>query len=97
MLHKVIKDDLPFVLLCQVNYKEVKSNGYKGIGGIMVSVLASSVVDRRFIGGIMVSVLASSVVDRRFIGGIMVSVLASSRSIKPKTISFVFAASPLCH
>ena len=44
----------------------------------MVSVLASSVVDRRFISGVMVSVLASSVVDRRFIGGIMVSVLASS-------------------
>jgi hypothetical protein len=46
--------------------------------GIMVSVLASSVVDRGFIGGIMVSVIASSVVDRGFIGGIMVSVLASN-------------------
>ena len=32
----------------------------------MVSVLASSVVDRGFIGGVMVSVLASSVVDREF-------------------------------
>ena len=42
------------------------------IGGVMVSVLASRVVDR---GGVMVSVLASSVVDR---GGVMVSVLASS-------------------
>jgi hypothetical protein len=44
----------------------------------MVSVLASSVVDRGFIGGVMVSVLASSVVDRGFIGGVMVSMLASS-------------------
>ena len=32
----------------------------------MVSVLASSVVDRGFIGGVMVSVLVSSVVDRVF-------------------------------
>ena len=32
----------------------------------MVSVLASSVVDRGFIGGAMVSMLASSVVDRGF-------------------------------
>ena len=32
------------------------------IGGVMVSVLASSVVDCGFIGGVMVSVLASSVV-----------------------------------
>jgi hypothetical protein len=38
----------------------------------MVSVLASSVVDRGFIGGVMVSVLASSVVDRGFISGVMV-------------------------
>ena len=30
----------------------------------MVSVIASSVVDRGFIGGVMVSVIASSVVDR---------------------------------
>ena len=44
----------------------------------MVSVLASSLVDRGFIGGVMVSVLASSLVDRGFIGGVMVSVLASS-------------------
>ena len=36
------------------------------IVGVMVSVLASSVVDRGFIGGVMVSVLASSVVDRGF-------------------------------
>jgi hypothetical protein len=48
------------------------------IGGVMVSVLTSSVVDHGFIGGVMVSVLASSVVDRGFIGGVMVSVLASS-------------------
>jgi hypothetical protein len=44
----------------------------------MVSVVASSTVDRGFIGGVMVSVLASSVVDRGVIGGVMVSVLASS-------------------
>ena len=44
----------------------------------MVSVLASSAVDRGFIGGVMVSVLASSAVDRGFIGGVTVSVLASS-------------------
>ena len=34
------------------------------ICGVMVSVLANSVVDRGFICGIMVSVLAKSVVDR---------------------------------
>ena len=33
------------------------------IGGVMGSVLASSVVDCGFIGGVMDSVLASSVVD----------------------------------
>jgi hypothetical protein len=44
----------------------------------VVSVLASSVVDRGIIGGVEVSVLASSVVDRGFIGGVVVSVLASS-------------------
>ena len=52
----------------------------------MVSMFASSVVDRGFIGGVMVSVLASSVVDRGFIGGVMASVLASSvvdRGFKP--------------
>ena len=32
----------------------------------MVSVLASSVVDRGFIGGVMVSMLTSSRVDRGF-------------------------------
>ena len=36
------------------------------IGGVMVSVLASSVVDRGFIGGVMVSMLTSSRVDRGF-------------------------------
>jgi hypothetical protein len=46
------------------------------IGGVMVSVLAWSVVDCGFIGGVMVSVLAWSVVDCGFIGGVMVSVLA---------------------
>ena len=35
-------------------------------GGVMVSVLASSAVDRGFICGVMFSVLASSVVDRGF-------------------------------
>jgi hypothetical protein len=38
----------------------------------MVSVLASSLVDRGLTGGVMVSVLASSLVDRGFIGGVMV-------------------------
>ena len=33
------------------------------IRGVMISVLASSVIDCGFIGGVMVSVLASSVVD----------------------------------
>jgi hypothetical protein len=37
----------------------------------MVSVLASSAVDRGFIGDVMVSVLASSVVDRGFIGDVV--------------------------
>jgi hypothetical protein len=36
------------------------------IGGVMVSMLVSSVVDRGFIGGVMVSMLVSSVVDRGF-------------------------------
>ena len=36
------------------------------IGGVMVSVLSSSAVDRGFIGGVMVSVLSSSAVDRGF-------------------------------
>ena len=45
------------------------------IGGVIGSVLTSSVVDRGFIGGVMGSVLASSVVDRGFIGGVMGSVL----------------------
>ena len=61
------------------------------IGGVMVSVLASSVVDRMdriTIGGVMVSVLASSVVDRMdriTIGGVMVSVhrLQCGRSYGP--------------
>ena len=34
-----------------------------GSGGVMVSVLTSSVADRGFIGGVMVSVLTSSVAD----------------------------------
>ena len=44
----------------------------------MVSVIASSAVDRGFICGVMVSVIASSAVDRGFICGVMVSVIASS-------------------
>jgi hypothetical protein len=48
------------------------------IGGVMVSILSSSVVDRGFIGGVMVSILSSSAVDRGFIGGVMVSILSSS-------------------
>ena len=44
----------------------------------MVSMLASSVVDRGFISGVMVSMLPSSAVDRGFISGVMVSILASS-------------------
>ena len=55
------------------------------IGGIMVSMLASSVAARRFIGGVMVSMLASSVAARRF----------NPQSIKPKTIKLVFVASSL--
>jgi hypothetical protein len=43
----------------------------------MVSVLASTVIDRGFIGGVMVSMFASCVVDRGFIGGVMVSMFAS--------------------
>ena len=45
------------------------------IGGVMVSVFTSSVVDCGFIGGVMVSMLTLSVVDRGFIGGVMVSML----------------------
>ncbi|NYT47614.1 MAG: hypothetical protein H0A75_08760, partial [Candidatus Methanofishera endochildressiae] len=48
------------------------------IGGVVASVLASSVVDRGFIGGVVVSVLTTSVVDRGFIGGVVVSVLTTS-------------------
>ena len=36
------------------------------IGGVMVSVLTLSMVDRGFIGGVMVSMLTLSVVDRGF-------------------------------
>jgi hypothetical protein len=39
------------------------------IGGVMVSVLDSSVVDHVFIGGVMVSVLDSSVVDHWWCNG----------------------------
>ena len=38
----------------------------------MVSVLASSLVDRGFIGGVIASVLALSLVDRGLAGGVMV-------------------------
>ena len=47
------------------------------IGGVIVSMLASSAVDRGFIGGVMVSMLASRAVDCGFIGGVMVSMLTS--------------------
>ena len=50
-----------FVSFLHYLYFQYKRNR---IGGVMVSVLASSVVDRGFIGGVMVSVLSSSVVDR---------------------------------
>ena len=46
--------------------------------GVMVRMLASSVVDRGFIGDVMVRMLASSMVDRGFTGGVMFSMLASS-------------------
>jgi hypothetical protein len=36
------------------------------IGGVMISMLASTVIDRGFIGGVTISVLASTVVDRGF-------------------------------
>jgi hypothetical protein len=61
----IIKDEALNVYLCN------------HIGGVMVSVLASRVVDGVFIGGVMISVLVSRVVDRVFIGGVMVSVLVS--------------------
>ena len=41
---------------------------FNRIGDVMVSVFASSVVDRGFVGDVMVSVLSSSVVDRGFVG-----------------------------
>ena len=80
------------------------------ICGVMVSMLASSMVDRGFkpklniICGVMVSMLASSMVDRGFkpklnlICGVMVSMLASSmvdRVFKPKTVKLVFVSSLL--
>ena len=48
------------------------------IGGVKVSLLISSAVDRGFIGGVKVSLLISSAVDRGFIGGVKVSLLISS-------------------
>jgi hypothetical protein len=39
------------------------------IGGVMVSVLVSKVVDRGLIGGVLFSILVSKAVDRGFIGG----------------------------
>jgi hypothetical protein len=57
------------------------------IGGVTVSMLVSSAVDRGFIGGVMVSMLASSAVDHGFIGGVTVSMLASSavdRGFEPR-------------
>ena len=57
------------------------------IGGVTVSMLVSSAVDRGFIGGVTVSMLASSAVDHGFIGGVTVSMLASSavdRGFEPR-------------
>jgi hypothetical protein len=73
------------------------------IGGVMVSVLTLSVVDRGFIGGVIVSVLTSSVLDLGFIGGVMVSVLTSSvvdlgfesQSGQTKDTKLAFVASKL--
>jgi coenzyme F420-reducing hydrogenase beta subunit len=42
----------------------VMFNNTNRIGGVLVSVLASSAVDRGIIDGVLVSVLASSAVDR---------------------------------
>ena len=55
------------------------------IDGVMVSMLASSVVDRGFICGVTVSVLVPSAVDRGF----------EAQSGQTKTIKLVFVASPL--
>ena len=69
---------------CETMYKQYKLRYLfclqinNHIGGVMVSMLASSVVDRGFIDGVMVSMLASNVVDRGFISGVMVSILASN-------------------
>jgi hypothetical protein len=57
----VINDAIWFMNIHEQNHR-----GF--IGGVMVIMLASSVVDRGFIGGVMVRMLASSVVDRGFIG-----------------------------
>ena len=64
---------------CETMYKQYKLRYLfclqinNHIGGVMVSMLASSVVDRGFIGGVMISV-----VDHGFIGGVIVSVLVPS-------------------
>jgi hypothetical protein len=69
---------------CETMYKQYKLSYLfchqinNHIGGVMVSMLASSVVDRGFIDGVMVSMLASNVVDRGFISGVMISILASN-------------------
>ena len=55
------------------------------IDGVMISVLALSVVDRGFIDGVMISVLALSVVDRGF----------DHNRVKRKTMQLVCVASPL--
>jgi hypothetical protein len=51
----------------------LKANMLTIAGGVIVSMLALSVVDCGFIGGVIVSMLALSVVDCGFIGGVMVS------------------------
>ena len=69
-------------------------NNTNRIGGVLVSVLASSAVDRGFIDGVLVSVLASSAVDRGFIGGVLVSVLASSAVDRGIIVVYWLACSP---
>jgi aspartate oxidase len=39
------------------------------VGGVMVNMFASSVIDHVFSGGVMVNMFDSSVVDHVFIGG----------------------------
>jgi hypothetical protein len=58
-------------------YRFRDKNANRFIGGIMVSVFASKVVDSGLFGGVVVSVLVPKAVDRGFIAGVMVIVLVS--------------------